>query len=188
MKHAEKITKSRITATRPVLKGVKHFDNGDLAVTDSHRMYYVKDLHDKGEALISPAGKKMKGQYPNVTRLFPANEPEYQLTFDLDELEKGVDIILTAAKAVRAEPPAMSYAENILFFDSEKIKARYGLSKSIDMYLYSNAQYWLDALRMIKALKYKEITLNIYGKLRPFTLVTLDERVTALLLPIRRHI
>lgn len=186
MKHAEKITKSGVVATRPVLQGVKHYENGDLAVTDSHRMYFAKELHDKGETVLTPKGKTVEGNYPEVSRLFPSNDPKYQLKFKVDELIKGVDIILTAAKVVEGKPQ-MSYAENILFFDSLEVKASYELPQSIDDNLLSNAQYWMDALRLFKAFKYTELELNIYSMVRPFTLVSPDEKLTALILPIRRY-
>lgn len=189
MSHAEKVTNSPALETRPVLQGVKHFENGDLAVTDSHRLYFAKEIHDKGETVLSPKGKKVEGNYPDIKRLlsFSSNDPKFKLTFELNELIKGVDIILTAAK-VTNESPIMSYAENVLFFDSEEVKASYELPHSIEgMYPLSNAQYWMDALRLFKAFKYTEIELSIYGEMRPFTLVGPDEKLTALLLPIRRY-
>lgn len=186
MKHAEKLIKNEAIATRPALQAVKHFENGDLVVTDSHRLYYAKDIHDKGEALLTPSGKEVKGNYPDVQRLFPT-DPQFSQTYDVDELSKGVDTILTAAKVVGDKVPLMQYAENVLSFDSEEVKARYELDHSLDMKLWSNAQYWMDALRLFKAFKYTELTLNIHGSMRPFTLVSPDEKLTALILPIRRY-
>lgn len=186
MKHAEKLIKSEAVATRPALQAVKHFENGDLVVTDSHRLYYAKDIHDKGEALLTPSGKEVKGNYPDIKRLFPT-DPKYSFMLDVDNLTKGVDIILTAAKVVNAKIPQMLYAENVLSFDSDEVKAKYEMPHSIDMKLWSNAQYWMDALKLFKAFKYTELVLNIHGNVRPFTLVSPDGKLTALLLPIRRY-
>lgn len=187
MKHAEKITKSEAIQVKPILQGVKHFENGDLAVTDSHRLYFAKEIHNKGETILTPKGKKVEGKYPEIRRLFPSQDPQYKLTFDINELIKGVDIILAAAKMVDGVPE-MSYAENALFFDSLEVKASYELPQSIDMYLLSNAQYWMDALRLFKAFKYTEIELNIYSRVRPFTLVSPDGKLTALILPMRGEV
>lgn len=187
MKHAEKVIKNAMTVKpdKPILKGVKHFEDGSMAVTDAHRLYLAKDMHDKREMVLTPAGKELEGNYPEIARLLPSNDPECSLTFEVDELIKSVDIILTAAKASDDDVPVMSYAENILFYESTEMTASYELPQSIEIYLASNAQYWIEALRLFKALKYREITMNIYGKLRPFTFVSADEKVTALILPVK---
>src|SRR5690625_4436302 len=60
---------------------------------------------------------------------------------------------------------------------SEEVIASYELSiDDVGMNIWSNAQYWLDALRMFKAFKYKEIELKLYDKMRPFTLGSPDKK------------
>jgi len=188
MKHAEKITKSPVVEQRKILQGVKHYGEGSAAVTDSHRLYVAEDIHElQGEPVLTPSGKEIEGAYPAIARLIPTQVPEFTGTLQVDELIKATDIMVTAAKAV-GEDPVMSLAENILFFDSDEVKASYELSiDDVGMNIWSNAQYWLDAVRMFKAFKYKEVELKLYDKMRPFTLESPDKKLMALILPVRRR-
>lgn len=188
MKHAEKLTNSDPAKVKPALKAVKHFKNGDAAVTDSHRLYYAKEIHDKGDVLLTPKGKKLDENYPDITRLMPSNDPKQILTLKVDELIKGVDIILAASKYV-SESPQMTYEENSLFFEArhEEVKASYDLSESVETKFISNAAYWMDALKLFKAFKYTEVDFLYYGPVRPFILKSKDEKLTALILPMRRY-
>lgn len=185
MKHAEKVTKSEATDGREVLKGVKHYSSGNMVVTDSHRLYFVKDLHDKGDCLLTSSGKTVEGNYPDVSRLLP-DDFKVELTFDVDELIKAVDIILTAAK-ISDDISAMDFVGDQLQFIAEEVGASYKLSQVSDIDFTSNPQYWLDALRLFKAFKYKEVTLNILSPFRPFTFTTHDDKLMALILPVRRY-
>lgn len=187
IRHASKVTKSPAIGERIVLTGVKHYENGSMAVTDSHRLYLANEMHNKGEALLSTTGKEMKDQFPDVSRLIP-DQSEETIKLDVDEMFKGVDIIMTGANAVNEEP-VMSWKGDLLSFDSELLKAKYELSFSLPVEdaLHSNAKYWLEALQMFRAFRYKEVEFSFHGRFRPFTLTSLDGKLMALLLPIRRY-
>lgn len=189
IRHASKVTKSPAIGEREVLSGVMHYENGDMAVADSHRLYLAKEMHDKGEVLLSPTGKEMKDQYPDIFRLIP-DQPGETTKLDIDEMFKGVDIIMTGANAVNEEP-VMSWKEDVLSFESEMLSAKYELSFNLptesEQGLTSNAKYWHEALQMFRAFKYKEVEFSFNGSVRPFTLKSLDGKLMALLLPIRRY-
>src|SRR5690625_4135626 len=97
MRHAKRVTNSNAAESRQVLKGVKHFEDGSLAVTDSHRLYLIKDIHDKGDTIITPDGKKIEGNYPEIQRLIPdRGTGNITMTINVNEMLKGTEIILTA--------------------------------------------------------------------------------------------
>lgn len=185
MQHAKKVTNSEAAKTRPVLKGIKHFEDGSLACTDSHRLYLAKDMHDKGEIVLTPTGEKVEGNYPDIKRLLPdaVSEP---IEMSVAEMIKGIDIVNVASKFDTENSNVMTWKDNKISGSvPELISATYELPYTIDVDLTSNAQYWLDALKLFKAFKYTQIKLNIYGKLRPFTLTSPDDKLMALILPVR---
>lgn len=76
MKHGKKVTDNAaiINPARPVLQGVCHISNGTAAVTDSHRLYVARGIHNRTHgAIITPAGKTLKDIYLDVSRLIPDN-------------------------------------------------------------------------------------------------------------------
>lgn len=194
MQHAKKVTNTGTTDARPILKGVKHFEDGSLAVTDSHRLYIAKDMHCKDDSVLSPDGKQIDGDYPEISRLIPT-EFKQSLTIGVDEMLRGVDIIYTANKVCNSdrhnmENAFMRWKDNQLSMDEQEILSTvYELPKAYQLTeveaLYSNSRYWVDALKLFKAFKYKEVALNITNAMRPFTITSQDDKLTALLMPIR---
>ncbi len=191
IKHAKKVAKD-ITdeKARPVLEGVLHLVNGDAAATNSHVLYYAKEIHDKElqeDAVITPGGKTLDLEYPNIERLIP-KEFNFSESIKTDEFIKAIDLIHVAGR-VSKEDTIMEFNKNTLFSETEGVTAKYSLSTEIpeERKFSSNAAYWLDALRMFKDFGYAEVELNLTGKLRPFTLVSPDEKIMALILPVRRY-
>lgn len=185
MKHAEKVTKNHTTKTRPMLQGVKHYEDGSLAVTDSHRLYYAQAMHEKGDCLLSPSGKVIDEKYPDIFRLIPEVDAEVELQFTVAELLKAADIMLTASKI--SHDPGMEFSKDILSINGPEIQASYQLPHATDVEFSSNPRYWLDALNLFKALKYKDLILRVYDQHRPFTFTSKDEKLLALILPMRRY-
>lgn len=72
MKHAEKVTKG-VGASRPILEGVEHKDDGTLTVTDSHRLYRAYNVNAPSNAVINPTtGEEIDaGTYPDTDRIIP---------------------------------------------------------------------------------------------------------------------
>ena len=189
MRHAKRVTKSEAAEGRQVLKGVKHFEDGSLAVTDSHRLYLIKDIHDKGDTLLTPDGKKLEGNYPEIHRLIP-DSFETSMTINVVEMLKGAEIMLTANSVADVDNAPMHWDKDVLRMEiPETIAARYELPEDHTLEtseaLSSNAKYWVDALKLFKAFKYTEVELRITSRLRPFTLTSPDGKLLALLMPIR---
>lgn len=188
MRHAKRVTDSG-AVERQVLKGVKHFEDGSLAVTDSHRLYLIKDIHDKGDTIITPDGQELEGSYPDIQRLIP-DSYETSMSINVDEMLKGTDIILTAITAADVNNAPMHWEKDVLRMDiPETIAARYELpgdhTLETSESLSSNAKYWVDALKLFKAFRYTVVELRITSRMRPFTLTSPDGRLLALLMPIR---
>lgn len=187
--HAKRVTRSE-HISRPVLKGVNHFEDGSAVVTDAHRLYLVKDIHEKGPGVLDPyTNKKIEKSYPDVFRLLPDNF-SYNDVFNVDEFLLAADIIALMGRLENSDP-TMRFEKNNLTYRgySREVEATYELSKELpDEYTFhSNAQYWVDALKMFKAFGYTEVTFNFVSAVRPFTLVSPDEKITVLMLPMRSH-
>lgn len=192
MRHAKRIAKDlSADKDRPVLKGVLHFPNGDLAATNSHVLYLGRGIHDKElqeNTVITPEGKTLDLKYPEVGRLLPTDEANFIETIDVDEFIKAVDLIHVAGRVSR-QGTVMKIEGDTLTSKVDNIKASYTVSVEIpkEIKFSSNAEYWLNALRMLKNLGYKEATFNFNGAFRPFTLVSPDDKITALILPVRSY-
>lgn len=201
MKHAKKVAVD-LSGQRPILTGVNHFTNGDLAATNSHVLYYGEGIHDKTlneDTVYTPSGALIEGKYPNILRLMPV-DPQYKATFQVAELLEGVDLVHLPGKIYKDES-IMDFSGNVL---SSEVKKLYGVGVIVqgsevtvnyklqvgipEEYSFtSNALYWLNALKMFKDFGYKEIKFNFHGRMRPFTLVSPDKKIIALILPIRRY-
>lgn len=190
MTHAKKLTNSKVAKDHhsTALQGVKHFEDGRLAVTDSHRLYIFKTNHGKGDKLITPEGREIKeGNYPEVSRLIPASDPKQEIYHDVKDLMVGADCITALAKA-EGLIPEMSYENNTLSFRSPESSFTHELQKAYeDGELLSNASYWLEALKLFWALDYDKVCLKTYGNVRPFILESLDRKLLVVIMPIRRR-
>lgn len=192
IKHAAVVTRNAPTE-RGALKGVYHLENGGAMVTDTHRLYTAKDIHDfETDDLLTPNGKKMDEKYPDILKLLPTNEPVYEDIYKVDELITAIEVIEVTSKCSvsKKDPLKMfQFSDGRFSIELEQTTASYGFlnNRKYEDEIYSNYQYWKEALKMFRELKYEDLKLTIYGPLRPFTLTTLDERFTALLLPIRRY-
>lgn len=193
MAHAKKLTNSPVIEEREVLTGVKHYEDGSLAVTDAHRLYMAYDIHDKGDCLLSPTGAEVDGKYPDITRLFPYEDDANKLTLNVNEMLQGVDFILTSVKAAGkgTKHYAMKWDEDILshYYPENPVSAKYNLSVKLPDAdpLFSNAQYWLDALKLFKSFGYTEVEFQYHGRVRPFVMKSLDNKLKALILPVRSY-
>lgn len=190
MKHAKKVTRNakEVSPTREVLQGVFHREDGKLVVTDSHRLYLLKDVYEGEEKIIDPVKNiKIEGRYPEIDKLLPRSEPNFKEVFDVNEYLRATDIVNTAG-IVSDTVSVMKYEHNTLSCNiPEAITAEYGVTVTIPSgyTFHSNAQYWVDALKMFKAFKYTKVVFEFYGRMRPFTLTSPDDMLLALILPVR---
>jgi hypothetical protein len=200
MKHADKVCKSPTAGVRPTLSGVKHMENGDLVCTDSHRLYVAKGIHHREDgAVLTPKGKIVDGNYPDVSRLIP--DPSYAkqtLEIELNELYLAADMIaavggvaqksMVEGTKVPLKPPAMEFKEYLVRYHNFAVHISYSLHPvQFEEPISANAFYVLDALKLLKAAGCKTVTINFYGKMRPFTFTNEDDSLVALILPIRTY-
>lgn len=190
IKHAKKVAVD-LGGTRPILTGINHFTNGDLAATNSHVLYYGEGLHDKDltkDTVYSPSGTLIEGNYPNISRLMPV-DPQYRATLGVAEFTEAMEQIQLPGKIYKDEATVMDFNGNKLSSVVEEISVTYSLQVGIpEEYSFSsNPLYWLNAMKMFKDFGYKEVKFNFHGSMRPFTLVSPDKKITALILPVRRY-
>jgi hypothetical protein len=200
MKHADKVCKNSLNEVRPTLSGVKHLENGDAVCTDSHRLYLAKGIHDRTDgAVITPAGKKVDGNYPDVSRIIPdALYAKQSLQIEVSELLRASDMIASVGGVAQKnmvegteavlKPPALEFKEDAIQYNNFAVKIKYSIfPMQFEERICANAVYLLDALKLLKAAGCQMVTLNFYGTTRPFTLVNEDESLLALILPIRKY-
>lgn len=185
-RHAKRVIKT-LAMEKEILKGIKHFEDGSVAVTDGHRLHIVKGIHDRKDgAVITPTGKKLIGNYPEIKRLIPSYDPHYSSKLDVNEFIKAMEVIEVAGVGSDSEPYADIDGQSISF-KSVEIKAKYEVSVNFEERFTSNASFWIDALKMFDAFSYEKVNFNFYGRVRPFTLESADRKVFALILPVRRY-
>lgn len=195
MKHAEKVCKNPASATRPILSGVKHLENGDAVCTDSHRLYVAKGIHTRTDgAVITPKGKNVDGNYPDVSRLIPdASYAKQALKVDVADLLKAADMISSIGDLAEKEtnsnkPPALDFKEERISYNNIHCKINYSVYPiQFEEPISANAFYVLDAMKLFKAAGCQTVTLNFFGKMRPFTFTNEDEDLLVLILPIRKY-
>lgn len=194
MKHAEKVTK-KVNASRPILKGVIHAEDGSLAVTDSHRLYYAIDAHQRqNSAIIDPkTGAEIDGAYPDVKRLLPY-PADARYTLNIEDVPKALKIV----KALESLGKSVDSDGTITIKAAESGVVSFGIEAEgtsgtveigkVDGGTYEtvavSAQYLSEALALFKDIGVTSVQLNSYGKVRPLTL-TIDG-LTALIMPVRK--
>lgn len=197
MKHAEKVTKA-VSASRPVLKGVHHAEDGSLAVTDSHRLYVAKNAHTNtaGEIIDPKTGGKIDGNYPDVSRLLPyVDDAKYSVRLYVKETLDAFNALLKAnqvfdRKSLVAEVKIAEDSSIIFTTSNPVMESQYKPFVTVEGTGDStafNTQYFIDALTLFKDAGSDEIILRNYGPVRPFTLTAgPNDELLALLLPIRK--
>ncbi|SIR92690.1 hypothetical protein [Bacillus velezensis] len=196
MKHAEKITKNAPSG-RPVLKGVHHTEDGNLVVTDSHRLYLAKNAtHGNEPTVLDPkTGDQIDGNYPPVDRLIPSvSNTIAEILFDTKDLLSGVSALLKCNQVASGEKAFVKLNANSGSLPTITIKNSLMFSQFTggqfngdeDVKLIIDTQYFVDALSLFKACKTDKIILRYYGSFRPFTISPEDSQdLLALILPIR---
>jgi hypothetical protein len=194
MKHAEKVTK-KASPSRPTLKGVYHAEDGSLAVTDSHRLYYATDAHQRQDAVnLDPkTGEEIDGAYPDVKRLLPY-PADARYTLNIDDVPKALKIV----KALEALGKSVNSDGTITIKAAESGVVSFGIEAEgtsgtveigkVDGGTYEDvtvsAQYLSEALALFKDIGVTSVQLTSYGKVRPLTL-TIDG-LTAVIMPVKK--
>lgn len=183
MKHAEVVTRSPAIVDRQILKGVKHLEDGSLAVTDSHRLYIATDMHGRTDgAVLDTKGKVIEGNYPEVKRLVPYHEPEQEITVKLKDLITTADIIYSVIG--KEGYHVIDLREDSISYQVEDISINIKQEVTFKVPLSLNVKYLLDALKLLKSTGCDEITIKFYSRMRPILFEA--ENVQAIIVPVRR--
>lgn len=192
MTHAKKLTR-KAPKDRTILKDVHHKEDGSLAVTDTHRLYVMKNGHEKKEEVIIDPIKnsEVEGNYPDIEKFFPLTTTILNEKIDVEEWIKITELFKLTKRLRGNEDSIMILTENKLKDKSvnpeEVVNLIYDLEGTlpeVDFRLASNAEYWNDALRMFKASRIQEVVLKIYDPKIPFVLESEDGKIKALILPV----
>lgn len=193
MRHAKNLTDSEVAkaSTKQIIRGVKHYEDGSLAVTDSHRLYFVKDMHDKGDCVITPSGQKLEGNYPEIKRLFPESWTD-SLVLDTRKWLQAVELKVTAAKLAMKDNKEevnknfpVIWEEDMLSYLDLNIKAKTQIEDVAPGKIALNVFYLHHALQLFDIFKYGEFEVRYNGSYFPLVLLSRDEKVQVVLLPIR---
>lgn len=197
MKHAEKVTKAA-SASRPVLKGVHHAEDGSLAVTDSHRLYVAKNAHTNtaGDIIDPKTGGTIEGNYPDVSRLLPyISDAKYTVKLSVKETSDAFAALLKInqihdRKNLYVEAEVTDEASVLFSANNPIAQAHYKPISTVEGEgepIVFNTQYFIDAISLFKDAGAEEVTFRYYGAFRPFTLTAgPNDELLALLLPIRK--
>lgn len=194
MRHAAKVCSSSHLVEEidryKILKGVLHHENGSLICTDAHRLYIAKNMHSRTDkAVITPKGKVLEGNYPNVDRIVPDKlNANQEIEVVVRDLLKGVDIIHSVAKLNDGlEKVLVRFEDGRLFHKHPVLSANYEIGFSFQYPMTFNAEYLLDALKLFKAAKCEFVNLYYYGSMRPLIIENESSDLLALILPVRTH-
>ncbi|WP_147536075.1 hypothetical protein [Bacillus marasmi] len=191
MKHAEKVCKSAHVVTNAerykMLTGIKHLENGDAVVTDAHRLYLARNIHNRTDgAVLTPTGKKLEGDYPDISRIIP----DYRLAKQVVEINLK-DILHAAASiydvgSIVEEKPRLDFTECTVRYDSPLVKYQYEFDVQFEVSLYLDALYLLQALLLFKTTGCQTVTIHFHGSFRPVVFENEDKSLLALILPVRK--
>lgn len=198
MRHVKNVTKNA-PSTKPFFKYVKHYEDGSLAVTDGHRLYYVKDIHDKGDCLLTIDGKRAEGEYPEfntIAKIINTSDSVFETVVKTKEWLKAADLVSAAAKLdgyggdTNSNAPIknapIKWVYDSLRFKGTNVNA-YVLVDKTAYDITLNAHYLLHAIKTINLFKYESFKISISGTYKPLVLSSLDDRFKAAILPIRTY-
>lgn len=202
-KHAEKMVKAaKHLEARPILQGINHDAEGNLAVTDSHRLYYAKNVNaPKDVTLHAITGEEIDaGTYPEVTKLLPDQEPKHTYFIgDVPETIKIIKAMIQAGVATgerKNEIQARFNGDELKLVtpkDYEHIFFSYALKSANEQTKEDgeanfNLSYFLDAIEMFHDMGVDFIRVDMHGNYRPFHLKPAEgDDIQAIILPIRRY-
>lgn len=189
MKHADKVCKNVNDSVErhQILKGVKHFENGDAVVTDSHRLYLAKGVHDRqDESVLTYSGVKLIGSYPDIYRLIPMNDPVQSVQLAVEDLFEAADSIFSVGSLIE-EKATLQFLDDTVRYDSTHVNYKRSFPVQFEVSCFVNAKYLLDVIKLFKATECSTVNVNFYGLMRPIKLTNEDESLIALILPIRKY-
>lgn len=187
--------------TRPVLTAALVNEKYIIA-TDSHRLIRITHNQEVDEQYLHyyKANPGYNGSsYPDTSRLMPnPSDAKQEFTLDVKEWLEAHESGLVAAKEHEKNNP-ITLKENKLHVKESatkkgkyidpvnRISFTYTLDKTteLDENITYNCKFMIDALKVFKKFKHKEVKVYFYGTTRPFLLVA--GNIEVLILPIRTY-
>ena len=203
-KHAEKVAKGKHLSARPILQGIHHDEDGNLAVTDSHRLYYAKNVNAPRNVILhAVTGEEIDlGNYPDVSRIIPDIESAIDV-LTITDAKQAVAVLKAMQAAgvatgtkkdeVRLDistgegdgTASLSLCSDAVTFDYEVINA--GTPSCASPRL--SVAYMLEAIDMMSDMGAKSLDVRLYGTNRPILITEsgdMDATLSAVILPLRR--
>ena len=164
--------------SRPVLKGV-HYENGNMAATDSHQLVLFKDVVDDTKLNVTidlSTYLPIDMNYPEVDRLIPTEQTTQLVFHGLNDLN-GLVTYLKAGKKALVDMTIKGTGVNIKVKDNPYMTYNQEVEWNGDeLDISFNANYLYNALAYLDRLTKDQpgdytgnVTINFDGKLRPFT-------------------
>lgn len=187
-KHAKKVIKD-LPEKRKNVQGILHTGTGDVIVTDSHRLYKLSGISDVDKRQVwSETDKVLDLQYPDVSRLIPDLDQASGLALMTSKNFKRGVRSLTGFSEV-ADSHIVTFRNGSLsVYDKEGQHAGFesdDLTEAIEISM--DIRYLYQALELFDAFKVGEIEIRYFGQMRPFVLISPDQSIIALLMPVRRY-
>lgn len=198
MENAKKMVKN--VTTRPVLKGVHHDNDGNLTVTDSHRLYHVKNMNAPKDVVIhAETGDDITGEhgaYPNVNNLVKMHEHDEPLAqIMLNELRDVARKLkamqqLAVAEGLKKDDVRVTINHTSLDLDNvETVSASLkltsvGESEKVTFKL----QYIIELVEFFDDMKMNDLVINIFDTHKPIRVTSsTSENILAIVMPIRHY-
>lgn len=187
MKHAAKVTKG-VSKMRPILGGVCHYEDGAIAVTDSHRLYFAPNSYKTSTQVVkSPTtGEVIVGNYPEIRKLIPTEGEKFEVDMNVTETLNALKAmaLVKEEKLVRMTVESHDFMIKVqspdlqVAFNAGGIQSK---ENQDDANMLVNKKYLIEIFEMLKDIGVITATLKSFGNLRPITIG--NDTVTALVLP-----
>ena len=191
-KHLAAITKSKATASRPILQ---HFhynkESQSVAACDSHRLLEFKST-ETIEKTVNIHYQTMQvatgsAPYPDLQRLMPRNA-DIQAYIDVTAINTP---LLQLLKVYKKEVIQLTFNERQLTLETDKqiITTLPLLETVANCYLFMNCDYFIDLIAFfidyIKEVRCESLIAGFCGTVRPIFFETENRQFYYLITPVR---
>ncbi|PHA15498.1 hypothetical protein [Bacillus toyonensis] len=181
---------------RMILMFVHHAEDGTIVATDSRRLVRIKNIHGfEKDYLVNPHTFEVAtGNYPNTDSAIPSFEKE-TITLNEEQIKLWLQIFKSLnqmSKAIKTNKIA-TIRMNKEGFEVELDRTEVKMKAPSEQYEFQDVkyiafsiEYMRDALEVHQKLGTKKLFIQITGSHRQL-LLTDNERIEAVVLPIRKH-
>lgn len=181
---------------RMILMFVHHDEDGTIVATDSRRLVRIKGIHGfKKDYLVNPHTFEVAtGDYPDINNAVPSFE-KATITLNEEQIKLWLQIFKSLnqmSKAIKTNKTAI-IRMNKDGFEVELDRTEVKMKTPSEQYEFQDVkyiafsiEYMRDALEVHQKLGTKKLFIQIMGRHRQL-LLTDNERIEAVVLPIRKH-